>query len=187
MDNKDIIVLGKLKKEKSSKPFFVGVVFVFLVAGVYFFPYIKAALGEDFTLTDLLNKPIENEVITTTSTTTVTTMQVVREQLKCTGRTHLVFSFNENGELIKITDKLTYNFVNRDEYVSNFNIYQNNLNDVKSLGGTGTIYETDSSFVYEVIIEVDNDFATIKSEYYSLGTRYEVIKSELSNRGYDCK
>ena len=75
MNDKDVIVLGTLKKEKSSKPIFVIFVFVFLIGTCLAFPYIKALIGDDFTLDDLLNRNnnnTNNPVVTTSNTTTTT-------------------------------------------------------------------------------------------------------------------
>ena len=73
MNDKDVIVLGTLKKEKSSKPIFDIFVFVFLIGTCLAFPYIKALIGDDFTLDDLLNRNNNNTtspVVTTSNTTT---------------------------------------------------------------------------------------------------------------------
>ena len=80
MKDDNVIVLGTLKKEKSSKPFFVLFIFILLIGTCLAFPYIKAYLGDDFNLDDLLNR---NNTTTakpvTTTTSTTTTSEVIND------------------------------------------------------------------------------------------------------------
>ena len=57
MEDKDIKVLGKLKKEKSSKPFFVLFVCLLVIGSCFALPYAKAYFGDGFNLSDLINDP----------------------------------------------------------------------------------------------------------------------------------
>lgn len=196
-DDKDVIVLGTLKKEKSSKPIFVIFVFVFLIGSCFAFPYIKARIGDDFTLDDLLNRnnTTTSPVITTTlpvttastSTTTTTTTQN-NKTLTCTYYNYeYIYSFDEENNLIRIENN--YSFTNNDESLYNDTLlnYRNKSNNINSMGGKSTITTSNNSFKFNAIIDKEINFSSIDTNYYQLNTRYDIINSELIKKGFECK
>ena len=143
MNDKDVMVLGTLKKEKSSKPIFVIFVFVFLIGTCLAFPYIKALIGDDFTLDDLLNRNNNNttspvvttsSTTTTTSTTTTSTTTVNNNSniLTCVYRNYeYIYTFDNENNLMKIENNYTYSNENESIYndtLLNYKIKRNNVN-----------------------------------------------------------
>lgn len=201
-DNKDAIVLGTLKKEKSSKPIFVIFVFVFLIGTCLAFPYIKALIGDDFTLDDLLNKNNNNTtspvVTTSTTTTTVssststttstTTVNNNSNILTCVYRNYeYIYTFDSVNNLIKIENNYTYTSADESLYNDTLLNYRIKSNKVNSLGGKSTIVQSDNNFKYTAIIDNDANFRDIDINYYLLNTKYDIISSELIKKGFDCK
>ena len=202
-ENKDVIVLGTLKKEKSSKPIFVIVVFVFLIGTCLAFPYIKALIGDDFTLNDLLNRKNNNTtspVVTTSSTTTTTSTTTTSTTtstttvnnnsniLTCIYRNYeYIYTFDNENNLMKIENNYTYSNENESIYNDTLLNYKIKSNNVNSLGGKSTIVTSDNNFKYTAIIDNDANFRDIDINYYQLNTKYDIISSELIKKGFDCK
>lgn len=207
-DNKDAIVLGTLKKEKSSKPIFVVFVFVFLIGACFAFPYIKSYFGDDFTLNDLLNRntdsntnptttipttiPITTSATTTTSssTTTSTTTQNNNDikKLTCIYRNYeYIYTFNEENNLIKIENNYSYTSSDSSILSDTLFNYQTKSNNINSLGGKCTITTSENSFKFTAIIDTNIDLKSIDTNYYQLNTKYDIISSELIKKGFDCK
>ena len=199
MNDKDVIVLGTLKKEKSSKPIFVIFVFVFLIGTCLAFPYIKALIGDDFTLNDLLNRKNNNttspvvttsSTTTTTSTTTTSTTTVNNNSniLTCIYRNYeYIYTFDNENNLMKIENNYTYSNENESIYNDTLLNYKIKSNNVNSLGGKSTIVTSDNNFKYTTIIDNDANFRDIDINYYLLNTKYDIISSELIKKGFDCK
>ena len=199
MNDKDVMVLGTLKKEKSSKPVFVIVVFVFLIGTCLAFPYIKALIGDDFTLDDLLNRNNNNttspvvttsSTTTTTSTTTTSTTTVNNNSniLTCVYRNYeYIYTFDNENNLMKIENNYTYSNENESIYNDTLLNYKIKSNNVNSLGGKSTIVTSDNNFKYTAIIDNDANFRDIDINYYLLYTKYDIISSELIKKGFDCK
>lgn len=183
MKDKDVIVLGTLKKEKSSKPFFVLLVFTLIIGFCFGLPYIKAYLGDDYTVDNLINKS------TTTSTTATTTTNVIIEEtiLTCTlTNSEYIYTFT-NNKLNKINHK--YNYTNTEEQTDNSIIseFNNRSNKVNSIGGVSNITKIDTGFIYSTEITTTGDFNLIDPNYYNLNTEINTIKNELIQKGFDCK
>lgn len=198
MNDKDVIVLGTLKKEKSSKPIFVIFVFVFLIGTCLAFPYIKALIGDDFTLNDLLNRKNNNTTspvvttssTTTTSTTTTSTTTVNNNSniLTCIYRNYeYIYTFDNENNLMKIENNYTYSNENESIYNDTLLNYKIKSNNVNSLGGKSTIVTSENNFKYTAIIDNDANFRDIDINYYLLNTKYDIISSELIKKGFDCK
>ncbi len=203
MNDKDVIVLGTLKKEKSSKPIFVIFVFVFLIGTCLAFPYIKALIGDDFTLNDLLNRKNNNTtspVVTTSSTTTTTSTTTTSTTtstttvnnnsniLTCIYRNYeYIYTFDNENNLMKIENNYTYSNENESIYNDTLLNYKIKSNNVNSLGGKSTIVTSDNNFKYTAIIDNDANFRDIDINYYQLNTKYDIISSELIKKGFDCK
>lgn len=185
MNDKDIKVLGILKKEKSSKPFFVLFVFVLIIGFCFGLPYIKAYLGDDYTLDSLLNKQTSS---TSTTTTTTTTSAVVKETvLTCTlSNSEYVYYFS-NDKLFMIDHR--YSYSNSDEVTNSsiLNEFSNRSNRVNSIGGRSEIVSLDDGFVYVAEINSSGDFNLIDPNYYSLDSMFDTIKGDLLQKGFDCK
>lgn len=201
-DDKDVIILGTLKKEKSSKPIFVIVIFVILIGSCLAFPYIKAYFGDDFTLNDLLNRDnnVTTSPIVSTTTTTVTTTKITttstttttknfNTKLTCTYRTYeYIYTFDEEKDLIKIENNYSYSGNNLTIYNDTLSNYQVKSNNINSLGGKSTITtSSNNSFKFNAIIDKEIDFKSIDANYYQLKTKYDIIYSELIKKGFDCK
>ena len=199
MNDKDVIVLGTLKKEKSSKPIFVIFVFVFLIGTCLAFPYIKALIGDDFTLDDLLNRNNNNttspvvttsNTTTTTSTTTTSTTTINNNSniLTCVYRNYeYIYTFDNVNNLIKIENNYTFSNENESIYNDTLLNYKIKSNNVNSLGGKSTIVTSDNNFKYTAIIDNDANFRDIDINYYLLNTKYDIISSELKKKAFDCK
>lgn len=183
MDNKDIKVLGTLKKEKSSKPLFVIFVFILIIGFCFGLPYIKAYLGDDYTLDNLLN----NQATTTTTTTTTTTVVIKETILTCTlTNSEYIYSFN-NNKLNKINHKYSYNNTNELTDENILNEFKSRSNRVNNLGGKSEIINSETGFIYSTEISNKGDFNTIDPNYYILDSDIDTIKKEIIQKGFDCK
>lgn len=191
MNDKDIKVLGTLKKEKSSKPLFVILVFILIIGFCFGLPYIKAYFGDDFSLENLLNKPSTNNssstTTTTTTTSTTTTTTPVALALTCTLKnSEYIFTF-ENEKLAKLSHKYTYQKDDENTYLAMLNEFTNRGNNVKNLGGNNIITEDENGFIYETSYITEGAFNTIDSNYYLIGEKLETIKMEIKAKGFDCQ
>lgn len=188
MNDKDIKVLGTLKKEKSSKPLFVIFVFILVIGFCFGLPYIKAYFGEDFSLENLLNKPSTNDSSnTTTTSTTTTTTTPVALTLTCTLKnSEYIFTF-ENEKLTQLSHKYTYQKEDENTYLAMLNEFTNRGNNVKNLGGNNIVTEDENGFVYETTYTTNGAFNTIDSNYYIIGEKQSTIKREITAKGFDCQ
>lgn len=186
MEDKDIKVLGKLKKEKSSKPFFVLFVFILIIGACFALPYAKAYLGDDFNINDLLN---DNKVITkpTTSTTT-TTKTIFKEELSCllNGKTYK-YNFNQDGNLSKIDYKYIYSLTDLEVYRNTYQKYLSLSDSLSKLGAETKLYEGEDNFTFIVLITRPADYISLDNNLYDLGTLYNVIEEGMKSKGFDCK
>lgn len=204
-ENKDVIVLGTLKKEKSSKPIFVVFVFVFLIGACFAFPYIKSYFGDDFTLNDLLNRntdsntnptttipttiPITTSATTTTSGSTTTTQNNSDiKKLTCIYRNYeYIYTFNDENNLIKIENNYSYTSTDNSILSDTLFNYQTKSNNINLSGGKSSITTSENSFKFTAIIDTNIDLKSIDTNYYQLNTKYDIISSELIKKGFDCK
>lgn len=200
-ENKDAIVLGTLKKEKSSKPIFVIVVFVVLIGACFAFPYIKSYFGDDFSLNDLLNRntdsntnpttttPTTTSTITTTSTSTTTTQNNSDiKKLTCIYRNYeYIYTFNDENNLIKIENNYSYTSTDSSILSDTLFNYQTKSNNINLSGGKSSITTSENSFKFTAIIDTNIDLKSIDTNYYQLNTKYDIISSELIKKGFDCK
>ena len=195
MKDDNVIVLGTLKKEKSSKPFFVLFIFIILIGTCFAFPYIKAYLGDDFTLDDLLNRnntTTTKPVITTTSTTTTTTTttQVSNGVLTCKYRNYSYeYTFDEDNRLIKIFNSYFFSSEDKTIYENTLNTFISRSNNINNLGGSSKVINNDenNTFTFENLIDKAIDFTSIDVNYFLLGTNYNDVINQLSSKGFDCK
>lgn len=195
MKDDNVIVLGTLKKEKSSKPFLVLFIFILLIGTCLAFPYIKAYLGDDFTLNDLLNRnstTTTKPVITTTSTTTTltTTTQVSNGILTCKYRNYSYeYTFNNDNKLIKIFNSYSFNSEDKTVYEETLNTYISRSNNINNLGGSSKVINNDenNTFVFESLIDKEIDLTSIDVNYFLLSSNYNDVLNQLSGKGFDCK
>lgn len=192
MKNDDVIVLGTLKKEKSSKPFLVLFIFIILIGTCLAFPYIKAYLGDDFNLNDLLNR--NNKTITkpvTTTTSTTTTSEVINNTiLTCKYRNYSYeYTFDKDKKLIKIFNSYSFNSEDKTVYEDTLNTYISRSKDINNMGGNSKVINDDenNTFVFENIIDKEIDLSSIDVNYFVLSSNYNDVLNQLSGKGFDCK
>lgn len=192
MKDDDVIVLGTLKKEKSSKPFLVLFIFILLIGTCLAFPYIKAYLGDDFNLDDLLNRnntTTTNPVTTTTSTTT--TSEVINNTiLTCKYRNYSYeYTFDKDNKLIKIFNSYSFNSEDKTVYEDTLNTYISRSKDINNMGGNSKVINDDenNTFVFENIIDKEIDLSSIDVNYFVLSSNYNDVLNQLSGKGFDCK
>ena len=192
MKDDNVIVLGTLKKEKSSKPFLVLFIFILLIGTCLAFPYIKAYLGDDFNLDDLLNRnntTTTNPVTTTTSTTT--TSEVINNTiLTCKYRNYSYeYTFDKDNKLIKIFNSYSFNSEDKTVYEDTLNTYISRSKDINNMGGNSKVINDDenNTFVFENIIDKEIDLSSIDVNYFVLSSNYNDVLNQLSGKGFDCK
>lgn len=192
MKDDNVIVLGTLKKEKSSKPFLVLFIFIILIGTCLAFPYIKAYLGDDFNLDDLLNRnntTTTKPVITTTSTTT-TTEVINNTILTCKYRNYSYeYTFDKDNKLIKIFNSYSFNSEDKTVYEDTLNTYISRSKDINSMGGNSKVINDDdnNTFVFENIIDKEINLSSIDVNYFVLNSNYNDVLNQLSGKGFDCK
>lgn len=192
MKDDDVIVLGTLKKEKSSKPFLVLFIFILLIGTCLAFPYIKAYLGDDFNLDDLLNR--NNTTTTkpvTTTTSTTTTFEVINNTiLTCKYRNYnYEYTFDKDNKLIKIFNSYSFNSEDKTVYEDTLNTYISRSKDINNMGGNSKVINDDenNTFVFENIIDKEIDLSSIDVNYFVLSSNYNDVLNQLSGKGFDCK
>lgn len=192
MKDDNVIVLGTLKKEKSSKPFLVLFIFIILIGTCLAFPYIKAYLGDDFNLDDLLNR--NNTTTTkpvTTTTSTTTTSEVINDTiLTCKYRNYSYeYTFDKDNKLIKIFNSYSFNSEDKTVYEDTLNTYISRSKDINNMGGNSKVINDDenNTFVFENIIDKEIDLSSIDVNYFVLSSNYNDVLNQLSGKGFDCK
>lgn len=202
-NNSQPIVLGELKKEKSSKPFLAIIIFALLLGTCFGLPYIKEYLNtENNSVTDFYRKYIKQyfEKDTTNTPNTPTdnqTTEPVINKYTCTIET--ITTYNEKIEYTYIfTDnKLTSinevktSLKTTDETINTQikTTYQTLSDQIKNLTNcTSTLNETDTSIELTNILDLNNaDLSLVNNEnYFNNQTDAETIKSNLTNKGYTC-
>lgn len=203
-NNSQPIVLGELKKEKSSKPFLAIIIFALLLGTCFGLPYIKEYLNtENNSVTDFYRKYIkkyfEKDTINTPNTPTDNqTTEPVINKYTCTIETTTT-TYNEKIEYTYIfTDnKLTSinevktSLKTTDETINTQikTTYQTLSDQIKNLTNcTSTLNETDTSIELTNILDLNNaDLSLVNNEnYFNNQTDAETIKSNLTNKGYTC-
>ena len=192
MKDDNVIVLGTLKKEKSSKPFLVLFIFIILIGTCLAFPYIKAYLGDDFNLNDLLNRSntTTTKPVTTTTSTTTTTEVINNTILTCKYRNYSYeYTFDKDNKLIKIFNSYSFNSEDKTVYEDTLNIYISRSKDINNMGGNSKVINDDenNTFVFENIIDKEIDLSSIDVNYFVLNSNYNDVLNQLSGKGFDCK
>lgn len=192
MKDDDVIVLGTLKKEKSSKPFLVLFIFILLIGTCLAFPYIKAYLGDDFNLDDLLNRNnmTTTKPVTTTTSTTTTSEVINNTILTCKYRNYSYeYTFDKDNKLIKIFNSYSFNSEDKTVYEDTLNTYISRSKDINNMGGNSKVINDDenNTFVFENIIDKEIDLSSIDVNYFVLSSNYNDVLNQLSGKGFDCK
>jgi len=192
MKDDDVIVLGTLKKEKSSKPFLVLFIFILLIGTCLAFPYIKAYLGDDFNLDDLLNRnnTTTTKPVTTTTSTTTTSEVINNTILTCKYRNYSYeYTFDKDNKLIKIFNSYSFNSEDKTVYEDTLNTYISRSKDINNMGGNSKVINDDenNTFVFENIIDKEIDLSSIDVNYFVLSSNYNDVLNQLSGKGFDCK
>ena len=192
MKEDDVIVLGTLKKEKSSKPFLVLFIFILLIGTCLAFPYIKAYLGDDFNLDDLLNRNnmTTTKPVTTTTSTTTTSEVINNTILTCKYRNYSYeYTFDKDNKLIKIFNSYSFNSEDKTVYEDTLNTYISRSKDINNMGGNSKVINDDenNTFVFENIIDKEIDLSSIDVNYFVLSSNYNDVLNQLSGKGFDCK
>lgn len=192
MKDDNVIVLGTLKKEKSSKPFLVLFIFIILIGTCLAFPYIKAYLGDDFNLNDLLNRSntTTTKPVTTTTSTTTTTEAINNTILTCKYRNYSYeYTFDKDNKLIKLFNSYSFNSEDKTVYEETLNTYISRSKDINNMGGNSKVINDDenNTFVFENIIDKEIDLSSIDVNYFVLNSNYNDVLNQLSGKGFDCK
>ena len=192
MKDDNVIVLGTLKKEKSSKPFLVLFIFILLIGTCLAFPYIKAYLGDDFNLDDLLNRnnTTTTKPVTTTTSTTTTSEVINNTILTCKYRNYSYeYTFDKENKLIKIFNSYSFNSEDKTVYEDTLNTYISRSKDINNMGGNSKVINDDenNTFVFENIIDKEIDLSSIDINYFVLSSNYNDVLNQLSGKGFDCK
>ncbi|MCI6931935.1 MAG: hypothetical protein MR765_02155 [Tenericutes bacterium] len=192
MKDDNVIVLGTLKKEKSSKPFLVLFIFILLIGTCLAFPYIKAYLGDDFNLDDLLNRnnTTTTKPVTTTTSTTTTSEVINNTILTCKYRNYSYeYTFDKDNKLIKIFNSYSFNSEDKTVYEDTLNTYISRSKDINNMGGNSKVINDDenNTFVFENIIDKEIDLSSIDVNYFVLSSNYNDVLNQLSGKGFDCK
>ena len=192
MKDDNVIVLGTLKKEKSSKPFLVLFIFIILIGTCLAFPYIKAYLGDDFNLNDLLNRnnTTTTKPVTTTTSTTTTSEVINNTILTCKYHNYSYeYTFDKDNKLIKIFNSYSFNSEDKTVYEDTLNTYISRSKDINNMGGNSKVINDDdnNTFVFENIIDKEIDLSSIDVNYFVLNSNYNDVLNQLSGKGFDCK
>ena len=202
-NNSQPIVLGELKKEKSSKPFLAIIIFALLLGTCFGLPYIKEYLNtENNSVTDFYRKyirkyfekdttnipntPRDNqttEPVINKYTCTIETTTTYNEKIEYT----YIFTDNKLTSIneVKTSSKTTDETINTQIKTT----YQNLSDQIKNLTNcTSTLNETDTSIELTNILDLNNaDLSLVNNEnYFNNQTDAETIKLNLTNKGYTC-
>ena len=202
-NNSQPIVLGELKKEKSSKPFLAIIIFALLLGTCFGLPYIKEYLNtENNSVTDFYRKyirkyfekdttnipntPSDNqttEPVINKYTCTIETTTTYKEKIEYT----YIFTDNKLTSIneVKTSSKTTDETINTQIKTT----YQNLSDHIKNLTNcTSTLNETDTSIELTNILDLNNaDLSLVNNEnYFNNQTDAETIKLNLTNKGYTC-
>lgn len=203
-NNSQPIVLGELKKEKSSKPFLAIIIFALLLGTCFGLPYIKEYLNtENNSVTDFYRKyirkyfekdttnipntPSDNQttepVINKYTCTIETTTTTYNEKIEYT----YIFTDNKLTSIneVKTSSKTTDETINTQIKTT----YQTLSDQIKKLTNcTSTLNETDTSIELTNILDLNNaDLSLVNNEnYFNNQTDAETIKLNLTNKGYTC-
>lgn len=198
-NNSQPVVLGELKKEKSSKPILAIIIFALLLGTCFGLPYIKDYLNTEnnkvtelyqtiknyFNKDNTVSKPNQEEKKESVITTLLCKNQVVNNY---TENLEYTYTFTDN-KLTKVTETKTVTKT-QDETLNNQikNSYQALSDKINKLTkSTSTLNDTETSI--EIINQIDQtDLISLNNaNYFSASNTYEEIKTDLTTKGYTCQ
>lgn len=167
------IIMGELKKEKSSRPIFVIFLFMLLIGIVFGLPYIKDYISNNDNLLHLHSnkKPIEESI----------TCIKEKESYK--------YSFYEE-KLTNIKHTFSYDKTNEDynKLFAQYNNKNKNFNNLKQ--DISNIEETDLGFEFNVNINLQEiDVKLLKEtndNYFDIDEKISLIRAKMQSKGYNC-
>ncbi len=197
------VVLGTLKKEKSSKPILVLVVFTLMITMVFMFPNIKKYMAtNDNAITRFYNSYLKsflenddsNDYYYDLSTTTKANNTVKKVDVKCTSVGDVYVYHFLNDKLKSITHTLTVSKgENLEEYNKNLENYKYITDYYKNTLSLDVILtENDDNFVFENVMDLSkstpSNFERFKNgNYYDLDTLKDVIIKNEVAKGFTCE
>lgn len=162
-NNNEPIVLGELKKEKSSKPLFVAIVFILVLGTCFGLPYLEKYFNkeeEGYYLND------NNPTITTTKTDTSLTL-LEKDAILTDEKIFIEnIKISNNKISYKITAKASDNLSLKFYYLEIYDINQKLLGKIKLTGYVGSAsnnktddlsFKTNSSGYYLKLINAENE------------------------------
>ncbi len=162
-NNNEPIVLGELKKEKSSKPLFVAIVFILVLGTCFGLPYLEKYFNkeeEGYYLND------NNPAITTTKTDTSLTL-LEKDAILTDEKIFIEnIKISNNKISYKITAKASDNLSLKFYYLEIYDINQKLLGKIKLTGYVGSAsnnktddlsFKTNSSGYYLKLINAENE------------------------------
>ena len=200
-NNSQPVVLGVLKKEKSSKPFLAIIIFALLLGTCFGLPYIKEYLNtENNSITEFYQKYIKqyfekdsdpndinnnenNTPITNKYTCSIETKESYQEKIEYT------YTFTDNN-LTQINETKVFT-INTNQNINDQikTSYQTLSDQIKNLPNTTTTMNETSTTI-ELINTIDltkTDITSLNNEnYFNNQSSYEAIKTTLTNKGYTC-
>lgn len=197
----DAIVLGTLKKEKSSKPIFVLIVFALLISTVFMLPNIKKYMAtNDNSVTRFYNNYLKSFLENDTSddyyyvpNTTITTTKasITTSDIECvSGSDEYIYHF-ENSKLKKINHSFNYG-KSQDDYSSKYEEYKTIYAFYNTLPLSVSLVENEEGFTFENAMDLSkitpSSFETNKNgNYYDLDTDKDTLISLQKAKGFECK
>ena len=162
-NNNEPIVLGELKKEKSSKPLFVAIVFILVLGTCFGLPYLEKYFNkeeEGYYLND--NNPAR------TTTKTDTSLTLLEKDAILTDEKIFIenIKISNNKISYKITAKASDNLSLKFYYLEIYDINQKLLGKIKLTGYVGSAsnnktddlsFKTNSSDYYLKLINAENE------------------------------
>lgn len=197
----DAIVLGTLKKEKSSKPIFVLIVFALLISTVFMLPNIKKYMAtNDNSVTRFYNNYLKSFLENDTSddyyyvsntTTTTTKANITTSDIECvSGSDEYIYHF-ENSKLKKINHSFNYG-KSQDDYSNKYEEYKTVYVFYNTLPLSVSLVENEEGFTFENAMDLSkitpSSFETNKNgNYYDVDTDKDTLISLQKAKGFECK
>lgn len=199
------IVLGEIKKEKSSKPFFVFLIFALIIGVIFGLPYIKEYMSSnDNPVTEFFNKLLKEEnseqPITTTAKKTTTTTQPVEPAkndeivVTCTNSNNTYEYIFQDSFLTIINHTYTVSDkTDKSKYITDLANHRDLAYDISKIANSSAnVTETDEGFVFTAKLDLNNfNSSSLKynkdDNYYELSTDIDTLKNEMTDKGFDCK
>ena len=197
------IILGTLKKEKSSKPLFVLIVFIFILGICFLLPSISDYMANnDNAITRFYNNYISGIIennnggssnINIQRPISTTTKKLnIKSLITCTlNNDKYVYNFNDD-KLISINHTFTYSYSeNSNDYFSKYDEYKSMTTFYNTINFIAEVKENDNGFEFNNTIDLTKAKpSTIKqynnSNYFDFNKNKKDILEELNDKGFEC-